>query len=89
MTNEDGSKRLVTIDLKSFIPYFGNMTNTDNGYPIDAALDLATPEKSEVAGLPHISPTELLLPNCNSKVMWNCGLNGMREMAFGTEIKLL
>ena len=51
---------MVAIDLESFVPYFGDKTKTTNRHPV-VALDLATPERFTTAGLPHISPTELVL----------------------------
>eukprot|EP00978_Attheya_sp_CCMP212_P047945 scaffold452290_cov63-Attheya_sp.AAC.3 len=66
MQNEDNSKRLVAIDLESFIPYFGVETE---GKLHASNLNMT------IFGLPEISPSELQLPTYNS---WEWTANDRR-----------
>ena len=61
MQNEDNSKRLVAIDLESFIPYFG----------VEREERLhASKRNMTIFGLPEISPSELQLDNCDTSLEW-------------------
>ena len=61
MQNEDNSKRLVAIDLESFIPYFG----------VEREERLhASKRNMTIFGLPEISPSELKLDNCKTSWDW-------------------
>mmetsp|Transcript_425 Transcript_425/g.510 ORF Transcript_425/g.510 Transcript_425/m.510 type:complete len:218 (+) Transcript_425:348-1001(+) len=62
MKNEGESKRLVAIDLESFIPYFGPNRRKNKrkieSFPFDA-------ERFTIFGLPQICPSKLQLHNCD------------------------
>ena len=61
MQNEDKSKRLVAIDLESFIPYFGSAA--DGKW--NNSKTMTTP-----FGLEEVSPINLRLDNCDESWEW-------------------
>jgi hypothetical protein len=64
MRNGDGSRRLVAIDLESFIPHFKG----DKSAILRAPSNIA---KVSYFGVPEVSPSEVSIPECDQSWEWS------------------
>jgi hypothetical protein len=63
MRNGDGSRRLVAIDLESFIPHFKGDKSAIPRAPSNIA-------KVSYFGVPEVSPSEVSIPECDQSSEW-------------------
>jgi hypothetical protein len=83
MKNEDGSQRLVAIDIESFIPWFQGRNAYTNRSLVARVI---ANRELKFLDIPEISPTELEIPDIDKSFEWTSYKRPFRSSWFGEKV---